>query len=99
MASHTKRDGQIPSRFVYIHTLLPSPYRTSRRIYNFCTKVLAVIAIMVIFDLSKNARSESYYPCYSESGVSEHAAHAGVIACTLQSYCKRSAVTLQTTLQ
>ena len=31
--------------------------------------------------------------------VSEHATHAGVIACTLQSYCKRSAVTLQTTLQ
>ena len=62
MASHTKRDGQIPSRFVYIHTLLPSPYRTSRRIYNFCTKVLAVIAIMVIFDLNRTQEAKVIIP-------------------------------------
>ena len=55
MADYTKRDGQIPSRFVCI--------------YYFCTKVLAVIVITSLLTrFDKNARSESYYPCYSESG-------------------------------
>lgn len=69
MADYTKRDGQIPSRFVYIYTLLSSSYCTSRKIYYFCTKVLAVIVITSLLTrFDKNARSESYYPCYSESG-------------------------------
>ncbi len=51
MADYTKRDGQIPSRFVCIYTLLSSSYRTSKKIYYFCTKVLAVIVITAIFDL------------------------------------------------
>lgn len=69
MADYTKRDGQIPSRFVCIYTLLSSSYRTSRKIYYFCTKVLAVIVITSLLTrFDKNARSESYYPCYSESG-------------------------------
>ena len=51
MADYTKRDGQIPSRFVCIYTLFASSYRTSKKIYYFCTKVLAVIVITAIFDL------------------------------------------------
>jgi len=31
MASYTKRDGQIPSRFVCIYTLFSSSYRTSKK--------------------------------------------------------------------
>ena len=51
MADYTKRDGQIPSRFVCIYTLFSSSYRTYKKIYYFCTKVLAVIVITAIFDL------------------------------------------------
>ena len=31
MADYTKRDGQIPSRFVCIYTLFSSSYRTSKK--------------------------------------------------------------------
>lgn len=52
MADYTKRDGQIPSRFVCIYTLFSSSYRTSKKKYTtFVTKVLAVIVITAIFDL------------------------------------------------
>lgn len=85
MADYTKRDGQIPSRFVCIYTLLSSSYRTSRKIYYFCTKVLAVIVITSLLTrFDKNARSESYYPCYSESGKFQNVTNNTLILNKLQ---------------
>ena len=70
MASYTKRDGQIPSRFVCIYILFSSSYRTSKKNILLLHQSLGSYSDNGHFwlDSIRTQEAKVIIPAYSESG-------------------------------
>ena len=70
MADYTKRDGQIPSRFVCIYTLFSSSYRTSKKNILLLHQSLGSYSDNGHFFLVliRTQEAKVIIPAYSESG-------------------------------